>query len=391
MSYFAPYVDESGLHYPTYNDILEDLIDRMQTIYGAGIYLGNDSKDYQMLSMFADKIHDTYQSLEIAYNAHSPLTAIGTGLDYIVALNGITRKQATHSTVVMTLSGTTGTVITDGKVMDDNGHIWDLPETVILDSTGSATVNALCEDLGPIPAPAGTITGIVTPTEGWISAVNSEDAVTGSYVETDSALRGRQGESVAQPSQSIVMGLKSALIAIDNVRRVEIYENSTSTTDEKGIPSHSICCVVDGGDEKEIAEAIHLRKGMGCGTYGTDEVELEIEDGASQTICFTRVKYVDVDITLDITARAGYAASTASEISAAILDYLSAFSIGADLTTSIIWMVAQQVNTDFRSPSFSISSVTAARHGEEQSADDVAIDYDEVARGKAANITINVT
>ena len=98
MSYFAPYVDESGLHYPTYNDILEDLIEDMQTIYGSGIYLGSDSQDYQMLSKFAEKIYDTYQAMEIAYNAHSPVTAIGTGLDYIVAINGIKRKTGTNST-----------------------------------------------------------------------------------------------------------------------------------------------------------------------------------------------------------------------------------------------------------------------------------------------------
>ena len=35
MAYFKPYIDETGYHYPTCNDILEYLIDRMQTIYGS--------------------------------------------------------------------------------------------------------------------------------------------------------------------------------------------------------------------------------------------------------------------------------------------------------------------------------------------------------------------
>ena len=37
MSYFKPYIDATGYHYPTYNEILEALIDDMQTIYGAGV------------------------------------------------------------------------------------------------------------------------------------------------------------------------------------------------------------------------------------------------------------------------------------------------------------------------------------------------------------------
>ena len=53
MSYIAPYVDDSGLHLPTYNDILEDMIASMKQIYGSDIYLGNDSADYQLLSAFA--------------------------------------------------------------------------------------------------------------------------------------------------------------------------------------------------------------------------------------------------------------------------------------------------------------------------------------------------
>lgn len=391
MSYFVPYVDESGLHYPTYDDILDDLILQMQTIYGAGIYLGSDSKDYQMLSMFANKIHDTYQAAEIAYNAHSPVTAIGTGLDYICAMNGITRKMATKSTVMLTLSGDPGTVIENGKVMDANGYLWDLPESVTLSNTGAASVEAICEQPGIIPAEADTITNIATPTDGWVSVTNPGAATVGTATETDSELRGRQGESVAQPSQSILMGLKSGLQSLDDVERVEVYENDTQEEDDNGIPGNSICCVVEGGDEDDIAEMILLKKGMGCGTYGAESVEVEDDEGRINTVNFSYVNYVDVDITVNIKQRAGYAASTATEIATAIVEYLSTFSIGTDLTTSIIWMVAQQVNTDYRTPSFSIQSVAAARHGETQSADDVVIDFDEVARGNVNNITINVT
>lgn len=102
MAYFKPYIDASGYHYPTYNDIRDDMIDHFRQIYGQDIYLGNDSQDYQMISIFALKIYDTFQAVELDYNNRSPKTAIGTALDGLVKINGLTRKKASYSTVQVT-------------------------------------------------------------------------------------------------------------------------------------------------------------------------------------------------------------------------------------------------------------------------------------------------
>lgn len=66
MTYFKPYVDSTGLHIPTYNDILEDMIAAMKQIYGDDIYLDNSSPDYQLLSIFALKQSDTLQAMAYA-------------------------------------------------------------------------------------------------------------------------------------------------------------------------------------------------------------------------------------------------------------------------------------------------------------------------------------
>ena len=93
MSYFTPYVDTSGLHIPTYADIRDDIIVQMKKIYGNDIYLENDSADYQFISILALKISDSYQAVQYACNARSPVTAIGAALDSVVKLNGIVRKE----------------------------------------------------------------------------------------------------------------------------------------------------------------------------------------------------------------------------------------------------------------------------------------------------------
>lgn len=391
MSYFAPYVDASGLHYPTYNDIIEQLVDEMQTIYGSGIYLGADSQDYQMLSKIAEKIYDTYQAIELAYNAHSPLTSIGTGLDYIVALNGISRKQATRSVVTLSLTGAPGTTIEGGAAADVNGLMWDFADNVTIGQDGTAEVQATAREYGLITAAPGSITRIMTPVMGWESVTNTMAASVGAVTESDSELRARQGESVALPSRSMVGGLYAALKNLPDVNRCAVYENDTNSTDSNGVPAHSVCCVVEGAEDGDIAQTIFMRKGLGCGTYGSESVDVVDDGGMVNTVNFERLGYADIDIEISLTRRSGWTSSLENEIKTAIVNYLDSFAVGTDLTSSIIWMVAQTVNADARTPQFSITSVLIARHGEELATADVEIDFNEAARGRIDNITINIT
>lgn len=99
MSYEAPYIDEAGLHIASYHDIRDSLMEDMKRIFGQDIYLENDSQDYQLISAFALMLYDTQQALLLAYNNNSPATAVGKGLDRIVALNGIHRTSARISMI----------------------------------------------------------------------------------------------------------------------------------------------------------------------------------------------------------------------------------------------------------------------------------------------------
>jgi uncharacterized phage protein gp47/JayE len=211
MSYFAPYVDATGLHLPTYQDILDDLVASAKAIYGDDIYLEEDSADYQLLSIFALKSYDNMQALAYCYASRSPGTALGAGLDGVVKLNGIARKAAGYSTCDVVLTGTAFTQISGGKVKDASGNIWDLPATVVIGSGGTVTTTATCEEVGAISALPGDITEIVTPTYGWTAVNNEVAAVVGQAQETDAEVRIRQAASVALPSQALLDGTKAAI------------------------------------------------------------------------------------------------------------------------------------------------------------------------------------
>lgn len=390
MSYFAPYLDGSGFHYPTYNDIIAQLVDDAQTIYGSGVYLGSDSQDYQLLSKVAEKIYDCYQTCETVYHSHSPATAMGAALDYAVALNGLVRKQGTRSTARVKLTGTPGTHISNGRVADIGGRIWVLPESVQIAANGSASVMATCVDVGVIQASPGDISRIMTPTLGWQSVTNPDSATTGTVTETDAELRARQADSVAQPTRSIVQGLRSALRSIKDVNRCVVYENDQKIPDANGIPGNSICAVVEGGADGDIARTLLNRKGMGCGTYGDSRVTIYDGDGQSYDICFMRPKQVDIDIDISIKRFGDYTPGTPEAIANALMEYLAKFSIGADVSSSLLWMIAQQVSADPHNPTFAVTSLTCARHGEALSADDIVIGFDEVAHGNAGYISVQV-
>jgi len=230
MAYFAPYIDSAGLHIPAYQDIINDLVAQAQTIYGQDLYLGEDSQDYQYMSIVAAKIYDAMQLLQAVYNAYGPSGAVGTGLDSLVKLNGMKRLPATYSTAPGTLTGTPGTQITNGIVQDQNGYQWPLPSPVTIGTGGTVNVTVTCTTPGPIAAAAGTINQIVTPVYGWSSFTNTAAASLGTNVETDSALRARQAISTAGASRTLLEGTEGALAALPGVTRSVVFENDQGAT-----------------------------------------------------------------------------------------------------------------------------------------------------------------
>src|SRR2546430_2596200 len=91
----ACYVDESGIHAPTFDDILTYLVSQTQGIFGADTYLGNDSQDGQLLGVFATAIYDNNSLAVQVYNSYSPATARGVGLASVVKINGLVKSAPT--------------------------------------------------------------------------------------------------------------------------------------------------------------------------------------------------------------------------------------------------------------------------------------------------------
>ena len=405
MAYFVPYIDEAGLHIPTYNDIKDYLLNEARGIYGQDIYLENDAQDYEFITLMADRIHDAFLAVQMIYNNRNPKTAIGEALDGLVKLNGIRRKSATASTCIVELTVMPRTQIINGIVADDLGRNWTLPTPIIVPDGGGLTtieVLATCTILGQITAPPNTINLMVTPTDGWLAVNNSVSATVGQEVEMQEELRARQTISTARPSRTVLEGLIGGVAELPDVTRYRVYENDTSVDGPHDIqprpipwpiPAHHISVVAEGGIDFDISNEIYLRKTPGCGTYG--DVTINIPSGETAglqlvtPISFFRPIYYDIFTKITVKQLAGYTSLTEQNIKERITAYLNSLDIGDDLTISALWGAALSAMPNIHRPSFSIVSVTAGLDFSSQSSSDMSIPFNAVTRGFIDNIEVD--
>ncbi|EDW0087963.1 hypothetical protein DG83_003484 [Salmonella enterica subsp. enterica serovar Norwich] len=384
-------VTAQGISAPDYQTILNTLTSYFRQIYGSDAYLEPDSKDGQMVALWALSVHDANNTAIAVYNSFSPTTAQTAALSSNVKINGITRKIATNSTADLLLTGTAGTTITNGSARDKNGIIWNFPASVTIGVDGTVLVTAICSNSGAVAALAGTITTINTPTRGWTSVTNPAAATVGAPAETDAELRIRQGQSVAIPSITPFEGVDGAIANIAGVTRHKLYENDTGKTDGNGLPPHSISAIVDGGDVTEIARTIRGNKGQGVRTWGKTSVTVPDRYGNPHIISFSRPTDVPVYGKITLKVFAGYTSQIGVQIQQAVADYINRLMIGDQVLLSRIYSPANLgVVSGGNARYYDIQELLIGKSPEAVAAANINIAYDESASCKPENIIITV-
>ncbi len=394
MAYFKPYIDETGLHLPVYQDVLDELNDACRRIFGNDIYLEPDSQDYQVNAEVADLWTDLANLAQLVYNNRSIQFAKGVSVDGLLKINGLKRLKASNSTVTLTCSGTPGTVIENGLVTDVLGdNVWEFEHAVIPES-GNIDVIAVCKTAGEIYADAGTLSQIVTQTRGWERVTNKSNAIPGKSVETDAEAKARQAISTARPSKTVLQGLVGGIAEISGVLRYKVYENDTEEPNEYGIPGHSVCCIIEGGDTEEIGNVLYLRKTPGCGTYGDVEVEViapnpELDN--PPPIYFFRPSYVDVYASVRVKRRAGFVDELVDQIKESVVAFINSLDIGESVSISLLGTVAQSVVPDLRAPVFTLFPSVPIVIGTKQDTlreEDIEIGFNQAARCVSENVGV---
>lgn len=294
MSNANNYVDATGLHTQTYNNIVTVLQNGIKTIYGPSVNLSTSSPDAQWINLLAQPISDTLDAIRQVYASFDPDQAVGVVLDQRCAINAVVRSGATYTLTNVTLTITANATLpgldlfpsAPFTVQDQTGNLFFLVTTSVL-APGDQVCLFRAAVIGQIETIPNTITTVTTVTFG-VGACNNPDSAlyTGVNQETDVALRIRRAQSVAMPSQGYLPGLQGALQQLPGVINARVYENDQWEFDEYGIPPKSIWVIVEGGDSNEIANTIYIYRNAGCGMKGSVVVTITQVNGLPFNILY---------------------------------------------------------------------------------------------------------
>lgn len=269
----------------------------------------------------ASEIWDLGQSV---YDAGDPDKATGDGQDAICAISGTSRNPATKSYVAQSLNLSAGASVSAGALVSvfgnpsvqfelvgpepaPGGKVVPGPVTAV--GAGTYTGRFQCTKTGPIAANAGTLSVIVTPATGWNSTTNLTDAVLGSDVETDSALRQRRDQELAAQGSAQVDAVRAKLLKLTGMQQVTVFENTLDATDGNGVPPHALECLCYDGPSPAvandvIAQRIWDSRAGGIRTYGGLTGNALDSQGNTRAMSFSRPTPRTVWFTIDISVDA---------------------------------------------------------------------------------------
>lgn len=290
----------------------------------------------------------------VVVGGHPTLTASVVGTDLIINRNDI------FSTVAFTTSVNLGItkVRTVGEVI---------------------AVNA-----GIIEQPANTIDTILTPMLGWDSVINPVAGTPGEDRETDEQLRLRFRNGKYDRATNTYDSIYSALINLDNVTEVTIYENDTSVVDGNGVPAHSFLPIVSGGLSQAIGNAIWENKPTGILSYGNTSVTVTDVQGGTHTVSFSRPNPVVIYITLDITTDVNFPANGNDLIRSNLIAYFQAnFGTGDDVIYSRLYTPINSV------PGHQVNSMFIGTSPSPVGTTNIPIAFSDIASLSSVNILIS--
>ncbi len=238
-------------------------------------------------------------------------------------------------------------------------------------------------EAGPIEQPANTIDTILTPMLGWDSVNNPGAATPGTDRETDEELRLRFRNGKFDRATNTYDAIYSALINLDNVTEVTIYENDTSVVDGNGVPAHSFLPIVSGGLSQAIGNAIWENKPTGILSYGNTSVTVTDNQGGTHTVSFSRPNPVVIYISMDITTDVNFPANGNDLIRSNLIAYFQAnFGTGDDVIYSRLYTPINSVS------GHQVNSLTIGTSPSPVGVSNIVIPFDSIASISAVNIVI---
>lgn len=331
------------------SQILDSMIARLRPSWGASFDFTADSPDGQLLRTVAREIHEAgWQLGQAVYKSRDRDSATGASLAALLLLTGSQWPEAARSTVTLTLTGTAATLVTSGAVTS-TASLGDRFETtadatlVALTAWASTTAYVLGDrrtnggnayvcitagtsagsggptttaddvtdgtahwrylglgvaavdvaarsvEYGAILATSGDLTVMDTLVSGWQGVINLLDADPGRDRASDAEARQVAEADVFRPGATVPDAIRQTLLGVVGVESVTVFFNNTDVTDADGIPPHAVECLISGGDDQDIYDALLSEcLAAGIASHGTETGSSDDSEGVAHTVKFTR-------------------------------------------------------------------------------------------------------
>lgn len=339
-----------GFLAPTYEEVLDSVMDDFQQRFGTDIVLTSNSNFGIIARLIAWRETLLIQELQKTYYSAYISTATESSLDRIGANLDLPRKVDTPSFANVVIKTDTEYLIQAGEKFETpDGLIFDLIKDVITakDKSGGYTGVGVVqsEDTGEFTnVPANSITIMYNPDEDVVSVTNPEKAGGGQDYEDDPTYRARLiMENVAKPGPTPA-GIKSALMNLPGVRQVNIIENPFADADQYGNPPYSVHVFVLGGKDTDIAQCLVDRVAAGITLTGTKQITAKDSTGNPQVVHFDFAKDKPIYAKVQIrTTDEWNVDEGVDDVKYAITDYINSLLMGKTVYLTKIYPAIYQI------------------------------------------------
>jgi uncharacterized phage protein gp47/JayE len=385
------YVNSTGTIVPDTENILAGIQTEYQGIFGSDLIVTPDTPQGMLITADALARTETVQNNAAIANQINPNIAAGTFLDAILALTGMQRLAATQTVVPnVTLTGVNGTVIPAGSQASTASGVLFSSAANCTIASGTATVNFIANDYGPIACDIHQLTQIVSNINGWETVLNGTAGTLGQGVQSDQAARAMRLNTLAFQGIGLAEAIKSALYNVPGVTSLTFLENTDSGTDTiSGITmvGHSIWTCVEGGTDLAVASALLENKSLGCAwNGGTSVVLTEPASGQNYTVLFDRP--TPVEFLVRVTTSNGNSTNIQNAIIAwmnGTVDGLPGLTVGEDVSP---FSISAAINSLY--PSYFISKVELSASGgsPSYSTNTMVMNINQIAFTQISDITV---
>ena len=140
---------------------------------------------------------------------------------------------------------------------------------------------------------------------------------------------------------------------IDEVTYAIVYENDTDAIDSKGIDPYGIWCIIEGGDDDEIAAAIYSKRAAGTPMKGSTEITIVRPNNDTVVIKFDRP--TNEDLYISFTCILPNGVYDEDNMKALIVDNVL-FDVGQDAVGSRITCYIQELNENYQITGMMVSN-----------------------------------